>query len=277
MTRNGQPSVSLLLVKQKNHGADGQVWEAKLAYYNTQDNAYLQLPIGRDLDVGVKLSRGGTAIDQAKLQERVTSPWVMPFREQFYSTNTDQSVQVMELETMGAMGEVLKEAHRVDVINRDVKPENILFMRNGFRYMIDWDHARYVPGHWDGTGWVGKGICHDFSGGTPTYKGPEWKNREPYDGPKNDVFAWTMTWLWADQRSEMTNMLQDSIARRLHQPRSGAVAPGLTYDATNELLGNRFPGMRPEKVQLMARGLCKQDERWTMGQMLYWYKKIPHY
>ncbi|KAJ5084384.1 hypothetical protein NUU61_008963 [Penicillium alfredii] len=276
------PVATLKLDHHMGDGSQGDVWSGTITYDmpGKVDNNM----IGKPLPVAIKVSMGGGGVDQSVLQDQVQSPWVMQLREYFWSSNSKESVQVMDRGTTDlwklmnqrvwhfnveitvyGIGRALLSAHRVNIAYRDIKPENVLFNDKGKFWLIDWDLAVFAPERI-----LTKGA------GTVLYIGPEMYNRMPYDAFKNDVFGLTKLWLEMSQwkkmkKPEFNDKILDELRKR-RQRRGGT--PGLTYEETNGFLKSNFKDLNPEEISLMAHGLCLQDERWNLQPWMVEFRRL---
>lgn len=164
MYEGSETYASVRLKRHLGGGVQGSIWEAEHKYYQTRENERKRLPIMRPKMMAVKISPGGNGIDQGLLQEEIDSEFVMAFEALVWSRNTMESILVMP-EGSGDLGKALRQgknvnaalsiwsagqallaAHRKRIVHRDVKPDNIIFARNGKIYLIDWDLAIKLRG-----------------------------------------------------------------------------------------------------------------------------------
>lgn len=99
-----------------------------------------------------------------------------------------------------------------------------------------------------------------------------------YDGFSSDVYSLTRTYLEADQWDEMKNKVFSRELDAQLQRRGRSGLPGLSYQGTDNVLREAFPEMElpREKRHLMARGLCRQEDRWKIDTWMEEFQRVEN-
>ncbi|KAJ5172625.1 hypothetical protein N7492_005218 [Penicillium capsulatum] len=275
--RSRDTYASVRLNRRLGGGFQGSVWAGELKYKKARPNEPSKI------SVAVKLSPGGKGIDQALLQAEVNSDYVLGFKELIWSANTKESIQVMQegrgdlnkalsrgdrVDVPGsirAVGKALLAAHRKSIVHRDVKPDNVLFGKNGRAYLIDWDLALEVSGQYT-----------TRRAGQADYAGPEAASGEEYDVFKDDVFALALTWLGAEQpRLVQDRRFRKSLYDWITAPGDRNTKPGRGFNGISDELKNTFgKSLSSSKRHLIANGLCSQRTRFTMSEFMRKFDEV---
>ncbi|KAJ5115117.1 hypothetical protein NUU61_000876 [Penicillium alfredii] len=285
---------TVILVRKINGGSQGQIWDGQLSYFDS--------PNARPQSVAVKISPGGSALDQSNIQKLVKSPYVLSYIERFYSRNGQESVILMPkgdrnllqalsqgwgrgslaksrrdhiVRAIFSIGSVLQVARRAHVVHRDIKPQNVLEIDGKF-YVIDWDYALYIK--------PGAGVRDTTDAGSSKYMSPEvlasftTPGGISYNGFSSDVYSLTRTYLEADQWDEMKEKDFSLALDSQLQKHQGGGLPGLSYESTDDALKKAFPEreLSREKRHLMARGLCRQEDRWKIATWMEEFQRVEN-
>lgn len=91
-----------------------------------------------------------------------------------------------KLKWLVEIADALSAAHKVGLIHRDVKPENVMVRADGRALVLDFGIARFMQG---GSATVSSGVGKSLIKGTPHYMSPEQLFGDPVDA-RTDQFSW---------------------------------------------------------------------------------------
>ncbi|MEZ4313569.1 MAG: pentapeptide repeat-containing protein [Polyangiaceae bacterium] len=162
----------------------------------------------------------------------------------------------MRVRWLSQVASALAAAHRVGIIHRDVKPENIMIREDGTAKVLDFGIARRAVGHGEtrsGPLELVATITSEGSPvGTPLYMAPEQLRGDPLDG-RTDQFAWGVTayelltgrqaWSGSAFAALARILTDDPPPMRSLQPRIPEGVASVVHRALSKQPAHRYPNM----------------------------------
>jgi serine/threonine protein kinase len=174
-----------------------------------------------------------------------------------YVGKTDVSHEE-KLGWLQSIARALAAAHKVHVVHRDVKPENVMITDEGVAKILDFGIARGAATDTvSGTGKTAAAFVQTLTVerrpiGTPQYMAPEQFGSTPLDG-RADQFAWAVV-AWELLAGELPWGAVTHDWQLVHQVLTAHVRP----------LSEVVPGIPPRVSDVVARALTKnRDGRFT--------------